>query len=200
MSTETKYQVMGELLGLPSADIETAERQADRIIQIVHGGWTQEEIDRASLRGIRTDELIASQKRISQRKPAGKLPPDANDIIASMKAQGMTHKQIAEKLGVTESASKKRFAEWKRQQADQPPLKSLLNKIIPELYEPGAVEAAAEAKAAEATIRKYRTVEDLVKSMDKPGNFDDEILIMVNKRFPGNGLTVDDIACMRWQA
>ena len=202
MSTETKYQVMGELLGLPSADIETAERQADRIIQIVHGGWTQEEIEKCSLKSVKirpietvkTDDTVNEElskmhiEWAAKRKLTGKLPPDANEIIASMKAQGMTHKQIGEKLGISKTTSKNRLVKWRKAQK------------AAELYEPGAVEAAAEAKAAEATIRKYRTVEDLVKSMDRPGAFDSEILVAVKRQFPGIRLTVADIAEMRRMA
>ena len=181
MSTETKYQVMGELLGSPSADIETAEKQAIRIIGMVKGGWTPDEVGNVAFNASPCTRKLF-------RKPAGKLPPDANEIIASMKAQGMTHKQIGEKLGISKTTSKNRLVKWRKAQK------------AAELYEPGAVEAAAEAKAAEATIRKYRTVEDLVKSMDRPGAFDSEILVAVKRQFPGIRLTVADIAEMRRMA
>lgn len=160
-----------------------AQRLAD-----LAAGFTQEEIDRCSLRPIEIEPSALDELLSTKRKPAGKLPPNANEIIASMKAQGMTHAEIGEKLGISKTTSKNRLVKWRKAQKAS------------ELYEPGAVEAAAEAKAAEATIRKYRTVEDLVKSMDRPGTFDSEIMAAVNRAFPGNELTVDDIACMRWQA
>ncbi len=40
MSSETKYLVMSELIGVPAAAIEKAEEQASRIIGIVKGGCT----------------------------------------------------------------------------------------------------------------------------------------------------------------
>ena len=174
-----------------------AQRLAD-----LAAGFTIEEIEKCSLKSVKirpietvkTDDTVEEELSKMQigwaakRKLTGKLPSDANEIIASMKAQGMTHAEIGEKLGISKTTSKNRLVKWRKAQKAS------------ELYEPGAVEAAAEAKAAEATIRKYRTVEDLVKSMDRPGAFDSEILVAVKRQFPGIRLTVADIAEMRRMA
>lgn len=194
MSADTKYLIMSELLGITPGAIRKAEEQASKIIHIVHGGRMDDFVlwsfESNSTEPIKTDDTVhtetripkaqAQRKGVPRRKSPGQFPPDANQIIADMRAEGMTHKEIAAKLGVTESASKKRYAKWKKEAR-----KASDYVIEPkEVYEAGAIEAAIEA---------------LVRSMDRPGIFDSEILEVIDRKFPDNGMNTDDIACMRWK-
>lgn len=183
MSSETKYLVMEELIGVPAAAIEKAEEQASRIIQIVHGGWTKEEIDRCSLPEDLLDShleptayelLPPCQERHPEFRPKHTTKPTKEslkltDKIVALRAKGLHWHQIAAKVGLSKEAARKRYRSWeeKQKENDLPPLKSLIKKIEPLLYEPGAEEAAAEAKHAEATIRKSRIVEEHQQSASK---------------------------------
>ena len=196
MSTDTKYLVMSELIGIPAAAIEKAEEQASRIIQIVQGGWTKEEIDKCSLRGISTVDLVDNAAFI-QRAPVATAEPITGADIAFLKGKGHTWQEIAVTTGLTQDKARHLYRKWqKTQKADV-------------LYEPGAEEAAAEATLAEEVLKsanqnergpsKDEQIDQLIRSYANEA-FDIEILQAVKRNFPCVSMTVADIRERRQKA
>ncbi len=241
MSTETKYLVMEELIGVPAAAIEKAEEQASRIIQIVAGRRTKEEVDKCSLRGVLESEspaykpLSCSKETLDRIEKSGLIDPEGDysasvhhpefrpkhttkptkeslkltNKIVSLRAKGLHWHQIAAKVGLSKEAARKRYREWEKRQNenDLPPMQALIKKIEPLLYEPGAEEAAAEAKCAEEVLKsasqnergptKDEQIDRLVAAMDSQNALDIEILQAVQRQFSGCGLTVADVRARR---
>lgn len=221
MSTETKYLVMSELIGIPAAAIEKAEEQASRIIQIVHGGWTKEEIDKVALKWQNSsipcseeslDKIKAwmgppdpdedftanSHPKSTAYKPLPPGEPITGEDIAFLKGKRHTWPEIAVTTGLTQDKARHLYRKWqKTQKADV-------------LYEPGAEEAAAEAQMAEEVLKsanqnergpsKKEQIDRLIASMDSPNALDIEILQAVQRQFSGCGLTVADVRARRRKA
>lgn len=222
MSAETKYLVMEELIGVPAAAIEKAEEQASRIIQIVHGGWTKEEIDRCSLPEDLLDfhleptayELLPPcQERHPEFRPKHTTKPTKESLkltekIVSLRAKGLHWHQIAAKVGLSKEAARKRYRSWEEKHPKEfyvTPKDEPENAI--ELYEPGAEESAAEAALAEEVLKsasqnergpsKEEQISQLIASMDSQNALNIEILQAVRRQFPGCSLTVADIRARR---
>lgn len=103
MSTDTKYQVMGELLGIMPAAIEKAEEQASRIIGIVQGGWTKEAIDECAF----PPGFAASLK----------VQPFTPEDLSYLKDRGHTWAEIGAEAGISQDAARKRVEKWRAKQS-----------------------------------------------------------------------------------
>lgn len=199
-------------------DLSAIQQKAQELANLA-GGWTTEEIDRCSLRGISTEDLLNSHPEPTAYKPPAPDEPITGEDIAFLKDKGHTWPEIAVTTGLTQDKARHLYRKWqKKQNADV-------------LYEPGAEEAAAEAKHAEATIRKSRIVEEhqqsasktlsdtLLKSVqDHPpadsqitniiklyaaadsNIVDNEIKQLLDRKFPGHGFTTADIRARRQKA
>lgn len=190
MSTDTKYQVMGELLGIMPSAIEKAEEQASRIIEMVKGEGrfapTVKDVYWPNMAGPASDQLLEEPASVKVQ-PVEFTPAD----LSYLKDRGHTWIEIAAEAGITPDAARKRVEKWRAKQATQmtPPMFGPINGISPEMivYEPGA----------EATIRKSLTIDEFIQERIAAGDMDIEILQAVKRNFPGISMNVADIRSRR---
>lgn len=233
MSTDTKYQVMGELLGIHAAAIEKAEEQAGRIIEMVKGeGRFAPPVISGSI-PCNTDTLNKLNKLFPSESEEDftasvkvQAKPKHHPIqteeskaltakVVSLRKEGLSYRDIAKELGITNDAARNRYEKWQKKQKEfcGIPKDEPKNDIEPipfgnladgeELYEPGAEEARQEAEDAEATIRKSLTVEEQIGQfircmiLKDPHVMDLEIMHAVHRNFAGVSISVKDIAAQR---
>lgn len=168
-------------------DLPIIQRKVQELANIA-GGWTQDEIDKCSLRGISTDDLVdkaafinkAEIEREIQSAPAepitGKYPRSGPgpvkvqpaDLtgadIAYLKDRGHTWQEIAVTTGLTQDKARHLYRKWQKVPSDE------------------------------------EQISALIASMDSPNALDIEILQAVKRQFSGCGLTVADVRARRRKA
>lgn len=176
MSTETKYLVMEELIGIPAAAIEKAEEQASRIIQIVEGGWTPEEVDKVAFRTKSDPEAHPLESETAAYNPVTPSQEITGEDIAYLKDRGHTWQEIGITTGLTQDKARHLYRKWQKKQH----------------------------KAEKSAWDDFKTVDEeiaaLIASMDSQNALDIEILQAVQRQFPGASMTVADVRARRRKA